>query len=347
MVELSLPGLADLQRAARRIAGVAVKTPLVESRFLNETLGYRVLLKCETLQRTGSFKFRGAYNALTALDAADRRRGVVAVSSGNHGQGVAEAARLLEVPATIVMPDDAPASKRARTLRSGATIIDYDRATEDRNAVAAGIIESTGVTLIHPFDNPDVIAGQGTVGLEITEQAGRRDADVSIVVVPCGGGGLSAGVGLAIRPLFPDCAIRLVEPEGFDDYRRSLAAGQCLSNPTTFGSVCDALMAEAPGPRGFVINRAHHAEAVTVSDQAVLDAVAFAARELKLVVEPGGAAGLAALLEGKINCRGGTVVVVLSGANIDDSLLANVLTRNWPRLQPHSAAVGGWTRLLS
>jgi threonine dehydratase len=326
------PTIADIRRAGERIAGEAVRTPLLASSFLDERVGGRVLLKCENLQRTGSFKFRGAYNALACLDPAVRAKGIVAVSSGNHAQGVAEAARVFGVPATIVMPADAPEAKRKRTERSGATILAYDRASEDREAVAARVIAEQGGTLVHPYDDPNVIAGQGTVGFEIAADAGAMGLAPDMVVVPCGGGGLSAGIGVAIRASYPACEIVLVEPEGFDDYGRSLREGRIVANATQAGSVCDALMAVSPGAIGFGLNRANRARAVMVSDAEALAAVAFAFAELKLVVEPGGAVALAAILSGRLDCRGRTVAVVLSGGNIDAAMLERAL----------ALAEGGW-----
>jgi threonine dehydratase len=320
----TLPGIADVRRAAGRIAGHAVRTPLLSSPFLDELAGGRVLLKCENLQRTGSFKFRGAYNAIAALDRQTRSRGVVAVSSGNHAQGVAEAARLFGVRATIVMPADAPAIKRARTERSGGRIVAYSRGGDDREAIAAGVIAAEGGTLIHPFNDAEVIAGQGTIGLEVAEDCAALGIAPDALVIPCGGGGLSSGVGLALRDKFPDLAVTLVEPAGFDDYARSLATGTIVPNATTSGSVCDALLAPSPGRIGFAINRANGVSAVSVADDEALATVAFAFRELKLVVEPGGAVGLAALLAGKVQFDG-TAVVVLSGGNIDEATLARAL----------------------
>ncbi len=251
----------------------------------------------------------------------------MAVSSGNHAQGVAEAARLFGVPATIVMPADAPAIKRARTERSGARIVAYDRATRDRDEVAAEVLAEIGGTFIHPYNDANVIAGQGTIGLEIAEDCAALGLAPDAVVVPCGGGGLSSGVNLALRARYPDAAIHLVEPEGFDDYGRSLEAGAIRSNSATAGSVCDALMASAPGPLGFAINRANGAIAHTISDAEALAAVAFAFNELKLVVEPGGAAALAAVLSGRLACRDRVMVIVLSGGNIDPPVLASALER--------------------
>jgi threonine dehydratase len=254
-----------------------------------------------------------------------RAQGIVAVSSGNHAQGVAEAARLLGVSATIVMPADAPAMKRVRTLRSGARIVDYDRASEDREAVAARLLAEEGGTLIHPFDNPQVIAGQGTVGLEIVAGLAAIGITPEALLIPCGGGGLSSGVGLAVRDAYPEVELALIEPEGFDDYGRSLLAGQILANARSSGSVCDGLLSQSPGQIGFAINRAHGAQGLTVEDGEALAAVAFAFNELKLVVEPSGAVALAALLSGRFDVRGRNVVAVISGGNIDAALLNRAL----------------------
>jgi threonine dehydratase len=322
---VAVPTIDDVRRAARRIAGRAVRTPLLSSPALDEATGARVLIKCENLQRTGSFKFRGACNAIAAMDAARREAGVVAVSSGNHGQGVAEAARLFGIRATLVMPADAPANKRARVVRSGGAIVDYDRANDDREAVAARTIAAHGGTLIHPFDDADVIAGQGTVGLEIVADCGAQGVVPDTVLVPCGGGGLSAGVGIALGDAFEATRIVLVEPEGFDDYGRSLKAGTIVANAAATGSVCDALLARSPGAIGFALNRAHRATATSVDDGSALAAVAYAFSELKMTVEPGGAVALAALLAGDRAWRGRTVVIVLSGGNIDEAVLARAL----------------------
>ena len=319
------PTIADIRVAAGRIAGEAVRTPLVASPVLSQRLSGRIFLKCETLQRTGSFKFRGAYNALAALDPAERCQGVVAVSSGNHAQGVAEAARIFGVASTIVMPADAPATKRAGVISRGGRIVDYNRASEDREAVAAALIAAQGGVLVHPFNDSLVIAGQGTIGLEIAEDAERLGFRPDAVLIPCGGGGLSAGIGVALRAVAPTTDILIVEPRGFDDYGRSLAAGAILANRAVSGSICDALLAKAPGPIGFALNRENLSGALTVNDDEAVAAVAYAARALKLVVEPGGAAALAALLAGGYDCRDKSVVVVLSGGNIDEAMLTRAL----------------------
>jgi threonine dehydratase len=320
-----LPGIDDIRNAAARLAGHAVRTPLLTSSYLDAVTGARVLIKAECLQRTGSFKFRGGYNAVASLDPEIRARGVVAVSSGNHAQGVAEAARLFGVPSTIVMPADAPAAKLARTRRSGATVVTYDRAREDREAVAAKVMAERGGVLIHPYNDASVIAGQGTVGLEIAADVEAMGLVPDVVAVPCSGGGLGAGVGVGMRATFRDCAVALVEPEGFDDYARSLREGRILANSSQSGSICDALMAVSPGSIGFALNLASNTRAVAVNDAEALAALAFAFNELKLVVEPGGAVALAALLTGRLDARGKTVAIVLSGGNIDGDLLARAL----------------------
>jgi len=322
---IDLEPRSDSVRNGSALAGFAVATPLVSHPSLDELIGGRVFLKCENLQRTGSFKFRGAYNALAALDPLARANGIVAVSSGNHAQGVAEAARLFEVPVTIVMPSDAPAGKMARTRRSGARVVEYDRGTESRDEIAAGILAEEGGTLIHPFDHPNVVAGQGTVGLEIVAAMRAAGTVPDAVLIPCGGGGLSGGIGIAIRDAYGEAAIVLVEPEGFDDYARSLAVGERQSNQKTAGSVCDGLLAPTPGAIGFALNRKHGASGLTVSDAEALAAVAFAFNELKLVVEPSGAVALAAMLSGRFDGRGRTVVAVLTGGNIDPAMMNRAL----------------------
>lgn len=321
----AVPTFDSVLAARERIAGETIRTPLLFSPILSDRLAARVYLKPECLQRTGSFKFRGAYNALSTLDPAVRERGVIAVSSGNHAQGVAEAARLFGVPATIVMPADAPAPKRRRTERSGAKVVAYDRAKEDRDAVVAGVIEKVGGAFVHPFNNASVIAGQGTVGLEIAEDCEVLGLRPDVVVTPCSGGGLTAGIALAVKERFPQAEIYAAEPQGFDDYGRSLAAGTLQRNDRLAGSVCDALLSPEPGVIGWEINRRRLAGGVSASDQEALLAVGFAFDELRLVVEPGGAVALAALLAGRVDGRNRTAVVVLSGGNIGDEMLADAL----------------------
>jgi threonine dehydratase len=322
----AIPTFDDILAARDRIAGEAVRTPLLWSPLLSERLRAPVFLKPECLQRTGSFKFRGAWNAVQALGPAAKEKGVVAVSSGNHAQGVAEAARLVGAPATIVMPSDAPVPKRRRTERSGARVVLYDRATEDRDAVVARVVEETGGAFVHPYDDPFVIAGQGTVGLEIAEDCAARGVEPDIVLAQCSGGGLAAGVSLAVTERFPAVEVYAAEPEGFDDYARSLQAGTPQRNERQAGSICDALLAPQPGAIGWEVNKRRLAGAVVASDAEALVAVGLCFDELRLVVEPGGAVGLAALLAGRLDIRGRTVVVVLSGGNIGDAVLAEALS---------------------
>jgi len=320
-----LPTFEDVQAAAARIAGHARLTPLLHGTALDARTGGHILLKLETLQHTGSFKFRGAYNRLSQLDDAQRAAGVVAFSSGNHAQGVAAAARLLGIPATIVMPADAPAVKMRNTLALGAEIVEYDRLRESREAIAARLANERGAVLVPSFDDPDIIAGQGTVGLEIAEQANEAGLAIDDVIVCTSGGGLVAGTALAIRALSPATRVWSAEPEGHDDHRRSLASGRRESNLPGTRSICDALLAPEPGVLTFEINRRLLAGGVAVTDQEVRAAIACAARTLKLVVEPGGAVALAAVLARRLEARGRTVAVVLSGGNVDDALLAEIL----------------------
>jgi threonine dehydratase len=320
-----IPSFDDIEAAAARLAGVCIRTPLLASPALDAATGARVLIKPEILQRTGSFKFRGAYNAIAALDEAERRRGIVTCSSGNHAQGIAAAAQLFGVPATIVMPSDAPPLKRDRTRSYGARIVPYDRATGDRDAVAAQVVEETGGVFVSPYDDPGVISGQGTAGVELVQQARELAGDPDLVLVPCGGGGLTAGIALAVQALAPSARVMTVEPEGFDDHVRSFLSGRREENAARAGSVCDALMAPRPGELTFEVNRSRVAGGVSVSDAEALAAVAYAWRDLKLVVEPGGAVALAALLSGKVDVAGRTVVVVLSGGNADPTIFARAV----------------------
>jgi threonine dehydratase len=316
----SVPAFYDVLTAAERIAGEVVRTPLLYAPGLSDRLSARIYLKPECLQRTGSFKFRGAWNAVQALGGA-ALKGVVASSSGNHAQGLAEAARLAGLPAIIVMPDDAPSLKRQRTERAGARVVSYDREREDREAISRGIAEEEGFVLVHPYNNFHVIAGQGTVGLEIAEDCAAAGIAPDVVLVPCSGGGLAAGVSLAVTERFPQARVYAAEPTGFDDYARSLSAGKPQRNAGLSGSICDALLASEPGAIGWEINKRRLAGAVSATDAEALYALGYAFDELKLVVEPGGAVGLAALLAGRPPVAGLNVVVVLSGGNISDETL--------------------------
>jgi len=328
MTDLSSPlpiGPADIDAAARMLAPYAVRTPLLSSPALDERVGARVLLKPEILQRTGSFKFRGAFNKISSIPTSARAGGVVAFSSGNHAQGVAAAAKLLNMQATIVMPADAPLSKRERTKGYGAEVVLYDRDREDREAIARDIAVKRGATLVPPYDDPQVIAGQGTVGLEIADDMAKLGIAPDIVVAPASGGGLIAGIATAIKARFPQASLMSAEPEGFDDHARSLRAGKREPHRAEGCTICDALMASIPGELTFAINQRLLAGGLTASDEEVAAAVGFAFRELKLVVEPGGAVGLAALLAGHFEARGKTVVIVLSGGNVDADLYARLI----------------------
>ena len=327
MTDMSLlpVGHADIEAAARAIAPFAVRTPLLSPPVLGERIGAKVFVKPEVLQRTGSFKFRGAFNKLSSIPANARAGGVVAFSSGNHAQGVAAAAQILHMRATIVMPADAPLAKRERTKAFGAEVVLYDRDREDREAIARDIAGKRGATLVPPYDDPMVIAGQGTVGREIAEDLAALGIDPDVVVVPVSGGGLVAGVATAIKARFPKAMVISAEPEGFDDHARSLRAGKREAHGASGRTICDALMALTPGEITFAINSRLLAKGVTASDAEVAAAVAFAFRELKLVVEPGGAVGLAAVLAGHVEARGKNVVIVLSGGNVDADLYAKLI----------------------
>ena len=311
------PAYDDIVDAARRLAGVAVATSLIESPALNARVGGRILIKAETLQRTGSFKFRGAYNLISRLSPEARRAGIVAYSSGNHAQGVAAAAAIEGIDAIIVMPSDAPAIKQANTRGHGAQIVLYDRFRDAREAIAAAIAQERGATIVPPFDHPLIIAGQGTVGLELAAEARARGVRLDAVLAPCGGGGLAAGIATALERERPETAVFAVEPLGCDDTARSLIAGRRLANDPAARTICDALMAPMPGALTFAINRRLLAGGLAVTDDAVRAAMAYAFATLKLVVEPGGAVALAALLAGSYDAAGKTVALVLSGGNVD------------------------------
>ncbi len=320
-----LPTSADVDAAAVRLSGVALHTPLISSPTLDARTGGRIFLKAETLQRTGSFKFRGAYNKLCAIAVEQRAGGVVAFSSGNHAQGVAAAARLLGMPAVIVMPSDAPRAKRERTAALGAEIVLYDRASEDRVAIARGIANDRAAVLVPPYDDPLIIAGQGTTGREIVEDLAALGLVPDVVIVNASGGGLAAGIALAVKARTPDARLLTAEPAGFDDHARSFRTGRREHNSKISGSICDALMAQSPGELTFEINRTLVGEGVTATDEEAGRAVAFAFHELKLVVEPGGAVALAALLAGKIDVRNKVAAVVLSGGNVDPELFSRLV----------------------
>jgi threonine dehydratase len=316
---------ADIDAAAKVIAPFAVRTPLLSSPALNARVGANIFLKPELLQRTGSFKFRGAFNKLSSIPESKRSGGVVAFSSGNHAQGVAAAAQILKMQATIVMPADAPVSKVERTKSYGAEVVLYDRDREDREAIASAIAEKRGATLVRPYDDPFIIAGQGTVGREIAEDMAALGTAPDIVVAQASGGGLIAGIATAVKAKFPQTKVIVAEPKDYDDHALSLRAGKREAHHAKHRTICDALMAEMPGEITFAINGKLLAGGVTASDEEVAAAMAFAFRELKLVVEPGGAVSLAALLSGRLDAQGKNVVIVLSGGNVDADLYAKLI----------------------
>lgn len=320
-----IPTFDDVTRAAERIAGAARRTPLLEFDNLNARTGSRVLIKPELLQRTGSFKFRGAYNRISQLSPETCPGGVVAFSSGNHAQGVAAAAQLMGLPAVIVMPHDAPAIKRANTESYGAEVVGYDRAREDREAIAHRIAGERGSVVVPAYDDPHIIAGQGTVGLEMAQDLAAQDVTLDRLLVPCSGGGLVGGINLAMEALSPSTDVYVVEPEGFDDHARSLQTGTRETNEVQSGSICDALLSAQPGKLTFAINGRCLKGGLTVSDDEVRAAMVYAFRELKLVVEPGGAVALAAILADKVDVAGQTVGIVMSGGNVDGDLYAEIL----------------------
>ena len=301
-----------------------MRTPLIEAQAASKLLGRRVLAKAEVLQTTGSFKFRGALGFLDRLDPETRLRGIVAFSSGNHAQGAAAAAAVYGVPATVVMPADAPAIKIERTIGWGARVVPYDRATEDREAIAVRIAADEGLTVVPPYDHPWTVAGQGSIGLEIAEQCESIEVDAPVVLAPAGGGGLCAGLALALESALPSAKVFAVEPSGWDDHRLSLAAGKRVPVAEQVDSICDALQTSIPGEVTFPINQRLLSGSLAVTDDEVRHAMRHAFDELKLVVEPGGAVGLAALLAGQV-AGTGPVVVVLSGGNVDARLFAEML----------------------
>lgn len=319
--------LSDIQAAAARIEGIVRRTPLLESVRLNDRIGGRLLVKAECLQHTGSFKFRGAYNRLAAMDPETRARGILAYSSGNHAQGIARAAQMFGVPATIIMPRDAPAMKQRNTAEYGATIVLYDRHGESREAIGRQIAAEQGLTLVKPYDDPLIMAGQGTSGLECAQQCAALDAVPDLALVPTGGGGLMAGFSTAMKAAFPDLQLFAVEPEGYDDTARSLLSGTRVANTATPASICDAIMTPEPGELTFPVNRQTLAGGLTVSDGEVRKAMADAFAELKIVIEPGGCVALAAVLSGRLPVAGRTVVVVASGGNVDPALFADILAQ--------------------
>ncbi len=321
-----IPNYDDIVSAAKAIEGEAVRTPLMRSEALDKATGCRVFIKPENLQRTGSFKFRGAYNAISKLSDEERAKGILANSSGNHAQGVGDASRVFGCNATIVMPADAPVMKVERTKAFGAKVVHFDRASQDREKILARLKDETGAVVVHPYNNAMVIAGQGTVGLEIAQDLEAQNVELDRMVVCTGGGGLTAGVALSIKEHFHQAKIHCTEPVGFDDYKRSLESGKLETNAKTAGSICDAIISPSPGTIGFEVNKNLLHSGLVVSDEEALAAVKFAYEELKLVVEPGGAVALAGVLKYGHEWTGQTVAIVLSGGNIDPDLFIQAIS---------------------
>ncbi len=320
-----LPTFDDVRAAAARLAGRIVRTPMLRHRLLDEITGATVLVKPEPLQRTGSFKLRGATNATLLMDPQARRGGIVTHSSGNHGQACAAAAHMLGMRATIAMPSDAPAIKVEATRRWGAEIVPFDRHGVDRDALAETLAAERGATIIPPFDHPHVIAGQGTAALELLEDAAAAGLVPDAFAVCTGGGGLTAGCVLALEAMAPKAEVFAVEPEGWDDTKRSLEAGRPVPNTVPGSGLCDALLSKQPGALTFAINHRHLAGGVVVTEAEVFRAMRFAFEHLKIVAEPGGSVALAALLAGKVAAKGGVVGVVVSGGNVDPAIFARAL----------------------
>ena len=314
-----------IRAAAARLKGHARETPLLSSPFIDHLAGRRVLIKAECLQHTGSFKYRGGYAAVSALAEDVRARGVIAFSSGNHAQGVALAAAQHGVPSVIIMPADAPRLKIENTRALGAEVVLYDRATEDRDAIGASMAAARGLTLIKPFDEPQVIAGQGTTGLEIAAQARALGVEQADVLVCCGGGGLTSGIALALEADAPGLRARSAEPQGFDDTARSLASGQIERNAAMSGSICDAIVTPSPGNLTFPIMQRLCGPGLVVTDQEALRAMAQAFLRLKIVLEPGGAVALAAALNRRDQIEGDAVIVVASGGNVDTEMFERAM----------------------
>lgn len=320
---MKLPTYPDLEAAVERTAPHIVQTPLLESPLLNRMIGGRVLVKAEPLQKTGSFKFRGAINAIWNLS--DDVTHVVAYSSGNHAAAVAAAASSRGMLATIIMPEDAPAMKVANTKAFGGQVVTYDRYSESREDIGAAIAKEQGATLIPPFEYLPVIAGQGTIGIEIAHRLKDQSITPDQLICCTGGGGLLAGISIGIHHHFPDIDIIAAEPDGFDDFKRSIEQGKRVSNDPDARTICDAIVTPTPGEMTFAINRQHVSQAVRVSDDDALMAMAKAWEYLKCVAEPGGAVALAAILSGKIEAKDKTSVVIISGGNVDQAMFARAL----------------------
>ncbi|KVU40296.1 serine dehydratase [Burkholderia ubonensis] len=316
-----LPTFADVEAAATRIAGIAHRTPVHTSRTLNQLIGAEVFVKCENFQRMGAFKFRGAFNALSKFSPEQRKAGVVAFSSGNHAQGIALSAQILGIPATIVMPHDAPASKVAATKGYGADVVVYDRYAEDREAIGRRLADEQGLTLIPPYDHPDVLAGQGTAAKELFDEVGALDA----LFVPMGGGGLLSGTALSTRALAPQCMLYGVEPEAGNDGQRSLRSGQIVHIDTP-KTIADGAQTQHIGNYTFAIIKRDVNDILTASDADLVNAMKFFATRMKMIVEPTGCLGLAAALNAKESLKGKRVGIIVSGGNIDLERFCSLVT---------------------
>ena len=326
-----LPTFADIEDAAQRIRGVTVHTPLLRYDVLDKAIGAPVWIKPETLQRTGSFKMRGAWNRISRIPEADKPKGVVAFSSGNHAQGVAEAAKILGLKATIVMPSDAPRAKIESTKRRGAEVRLYDRVNESREAIAAELVAATGATTVRPFDDSWIMAGQGTAGLEAAKDAAAQGVTFGSLICNASGGGLLAGVAVAFEELSSKTEVYVAEPEGHDDLIRSLAEKKIVSNAPGIRSIADALMSPEPGALTFEIHKRRVTGGFTASNDQLLDAMSYAFHNLKLVVEPGGANGLAVLLNNRQHFASrGPILLILSGGNVDADMFAQAIVRTPP-----------------
>lgn len=321
------PSLQSIQSAASTLNGIAVKTPLLESPALNEILGCRLFVKAEMLQKTGSFKFRGAFNAISTLTDQQRQYGVFAYSSGNHAQGIALAAAMNGIEATILMPEDTPEIKLKNTKGYGASVQTYNRYTESREVIGAKIAKEKNLILIKPYDNPHVISGQGTIGLEIIDQLNDLNLQPDAIAAPCGGGGLLSGIALATKADNSDLEIYAAEPENFDDTRLSLIKGSHVLNSDDHRSICDAILTPTPGEITFPILQKKNVQGLAVTDEEVKHAIWVAFNYFKVVVEPGGAVALAALLQNKIPIKGRVVIAVASGGNVDPRIFSEVLTQ--------------------
>lgn len=319
--------IAMIEAARERIGAEAIRTPFLSSPFLDDIAGRRILVKAECLQRTGSFKFRGGWSAVSGLAPEIRKRGVIAFSSGNHAQGVALAAALHDIPSVIIMPDDAPKIKIENTRAYGAEVVLFDRSKDDRDAIGATLSKDRGLTLIRPYDEPLVIAGQGTVGLEIAEQGRELGIENAEVLVPCGGGGLTSGTAIALNAKAPGYTVRTCEPQAFDDVARSLASGRIERNEKLAGSVCDAIITPQPGNITFPIMTQHCGPGIAVTEDEALHAMVLAFLRLKVVVEPGGAVALAAALFHGAELKSDTIIAVASGGNVDPEIMAQALSR--------------------